>query len=179
MASEYELGLARPADAPGVAALFSTSWTSPFTRLQFGRVPSATLAQSMAPRIVQRMEKPHAAFVVARERAGGQVVAVAQWKLPSDEDAGGQGQGEGESEGEREERRRFEDEAYRNGLPEASNKDLIMDFSTGLRELRERVLERRRHYREFVLFSLCRVLVRVCPGLTLWGVSAGEPGYAS
>ena len=167
MASEYELGLARPADAPGVAALFSTSWTSPFTRLQFGRVPSATLAQGMAPRIVQRMEKPHAAFVVARERAGGQVVAVAQWKLPSDEDAGGQG--EGESEREREERRRFEDEAYRNGLPEASNKDLIMDFSTGLRELRERVLERRRHYREF-----CALFLPPCAGPSVsWAYVVG------
>ncbi|KAF2654936.1 hypothetical protein K491DRAFT_716701 [Lophiostoma macrostomum CBS 122681] len=51
-----------------------------------------------------------------------------------------------ETSEEQEDRQYFEDELYRSQLPDSSNKDLIMDFRSGLRHMRARVVGRRRHY---------------------------------
>lgn len=145
MASEYTLCEASPADAKAIASLFSLSWTSPFTRLQFSDVDPPTLAADMAPRIEQHMVKPNIRFIVMRDHETQEVIAVAQWSFPSEEDP----EQRKETAEEKAERDKFNDEVYRNKLPEKSNKDLIMEFTVGLRTLRKGVLKGRKHYRTY------------------------------
>ncbi|KAF2799267.1 acyl-CoA N-acyltransferase [Melanomma pulvis-pyrius CBS 109.77] len=144
MSSDYVLSKALLSDAEAIASLFALSWTSPFTQLQFGNVDPSSLAASMAPRIKQHMEKPGINFIVARHPQTQKVVAVAQWNLPmnNDEEKGKRV----ETAAEKEERQQFEDEAYRKRLPETSNKDLILEFTAGLRSLKEELLQGRYHY---------------------------------
>ncbi|KAF2709220.1 acyl-CoA N-acyltransferase, partial [Pleomassaria siparia CBS 279.74] len=138
MSSEYAISKASPEDASAIASLFAMSWTSPFTQLQFGDIEPATLAASMAPRIVAHMGNPDITFTVARSSETKEVVAVAQWTLPSNSDD--ERSGNPETDEEKEERQEFEDEAYRRNLPKASNKELIMFCLRRMREVREETL---------------------------------------
>lgn len=139
MATEFEITEARPADAEAIASLFAVSWVSPFTRLQWGQIePSA-----MVPRIAARMVKEGSRFLVARSRGTGKVVAVAQWTMPVQPEVNNE---KSEPEEDRKERQQFEDEVYKRNLPEHSNKDLVMAFTLGLRQLREETLQTRRHF---------------------------------
>ncbi|ORX97101.1 acyl-CoA N-acyltransferase [Clohesyomyces aquaticus] len=144
MTSEYSIAEAAPSDADAIATLFSQTWTSPFTILQFGQMNPSSLAEAMAPRILEQMSKPHSKFLVARKSNNGQVIAVAQWSVPVNNGDGGTA--DNETPEQRDDRQRFEDETYRNKLPENSNKDLIMEFTAGLRQLRHQVLGRKKHY---------------------------------
>jgi ribosomal protein S18 acetylase RimI-like enzyme len=140
MSHNWPLSEAVHADSIGIASLFALSWTSPFSRLQFGQVDPLALGTAMVPRIAQQMKLPNILFVVIRNPNAGEVVAVAQWTLPSDDSA------TKETEEEEDERQILEDELYRKNLPEHSNKDLIMEFTTGLRTLRKRLLQGQKHY---------------------------------
>lgn len=142
MATNFEIAEARPVDTEAIASLFALSWVSPFTRLQFGQIEPAQLAATMMPRIAAQLLKESSRFVAARSRETGKVAAVAQWTIPVDTEATLANE---ESEEDREERQQFEDEAYRHNLPESSNKDLIMTFTLGLRQLREETLQGRKH----------------------------------
>lgn len=142
MASRYVLSEAIPSDAYAIAALFALSWTSPFTQLQFGNVGTKSLSAAMAPQIADHMQNPNISFVVVRNLEAQQVVSVAQWTVSRiDDDKETE-----ESDEEKEERQHVEDELYRKKLPEHSNKDLVMEFTVGLRELRERALGGRQTY---------------------------------
>ncbi|KAF1952570.1 hypothetical protein CC80DRAFT_527831 [Byssothecium circinans] len=134
--SPYTLHLATPPSAPAIAAVLAQSWTSPFTHLQFGRIDALSLAAAMTPRIESKLETSTTSRTVSK------IVAVAQWTLPAREPA----RDDQETPEEREERQRLEDEMYRNSLPEGSNKDLVMEFTLGLRELRAETLKGRPHY---------------------------------
>lgn len=139
MATEFEITEARPEDAEAIASLFAISWVSPFTRLQWGHIePSA-----MVPRIAARMVREGSKFLVVRNRGAGKVIAVAQWTMPV---LPGTNAETVESEEDRKERQQFEDEVYRRNLPENSNKDLIMTFTRGLRQLREETLQGKPHF---------------------------------
>lgn len=142
MVPDFYIEEAIPADAVTLASLFALSWDSPFTRLQFGSVDPAQLTASVAPRIAERMVKANSKFIVARSQETGEVAAVAQWKVPTEEPASAVE----ETKEDREHRQQFEDEAYRRNLPDSSNKDLIMAFTLGLRHLREETLQGRRHF---------------------------------
>lgn len=146
MASPYSLSEAYLSDASAIANLFALSWTSPFTQLQFGHVEPAALAAAMAPQIAEHMQKPNIAFIVARHSDTQEVVSVAQWSAPVDGDDGEQ-EKEDETAEDKEERQHLADETYRNKLPKNSNKDLIMEFTIGLRKLRERTLGNKKRYR--------------------------------
>jgi ribosomal protein S18 acetylase RimI-like enzyme len=137
MATEFEIAEARPADAETIASLFALSWNSPFTRLQWGQIEPF----AMTPRIAARMAKEGSKFLVARSRGTGEIVAVAQWSMPANVENENV-----ELEEDRKERQQFEDEVYMRNLPENSNKDLIMTFTLGLRQLREETLQGRRHF---------------------------------
>lgn len=140
--SAYALLPATPDDAEAIARLFALSWQSPFTQLQFGKMSTDVLASAMAPRIVESMSKAGSEYVLMRAE-DGTVAAVAQWSVPvqSTEDSK-----KDESPEEKAERLRKWDERYRGNLPESSNKDLIMEFTAGLRELRDDVLQGREHF---------------------------------
>lgn len=139
---EYTLCEATPADAYAIAHIFALSWKSPFAQLQFGNPDPADLAAAMVPRIKEQiLIKSHTRFVVIRDTAG-EVVAVAQWTIPVSDDE----ERMHETEEDRAEREHFEDEAYRKALPETSNKDLVMEFTVGLRWLRARVLQGNKHF---------------------------------
>lgn len=126
-----------------IASLFALSWISPFTRLQFGQIEPAQLAATMVPRITTQIVDGRSKFIVARNQETGGVAAVAQWTLPADTDANLANE---ESRKDCDERQQFEDESYRHSLPESSNKDLIMAFTLGLRQLREETLQGRKHF---------------------------------
>lgn len=143
MAISFEISEARSTDAEAIASLFALSWVSPFTRLQFGSIDPGQLALTMVPRIAAQMEVVGSKFVVARNQETDDVIAVAQWTLPVDAKANSS---HGEPEEDRRERQEFEDEAYMQNLPERSNKNLIMAFTRGLRQLREETLQARRHF---------------------------------
>lgn len=81
-------------------------------------------------------------FMVVRDPTNQEAVAVAQWTLPAAEDV----VQDMESADEKKERQQFEDEAFRKSLPENSNRELVVEFTVGLRELRQRVLQGRRHF---------------------------------
>ncbi|PSN61014.1 acyl-CoA N-acyltransferase [Corynespora cassiicola Philippines] len=144
MSPSYTLCDAEPSDSGDIAHLFALSWTSGFTQLQFGNIDPPILAAEMTPRIAEHMEKPQIRYLVMRNPKTQKAVAVAQWRLPStdEEDEAEQ------STAEKEERQNFEDEAYRNKLPEKSNKDLIMEFTLGLRRLRDRTIKGQKHWHQ-------------------------------
>jgi len=136
MATEFDITQARPADAEAIASLFALSWASPFTRLQWGQIEPS----GMEPRIAARMIKEGSKFLMARSRGTGEIVAVAQWTMPVMPGANNEN---AEPEDVRKERQQFEDEVYKRDLPENSNKDLVMAFTLGLRQLREETLQGR------------------------------------
>lgn len=136
MASQYSLGPAKPSDAEQIASLFALSWTSPFTKLQFGEVDIDDLTKNMAPRIKESMMKPQSAYVVLRD-TNSRVTSVAQWSLPPEDD----------SPEQTAEEEKAEDEAYRAKLPQGFNVPLIMDFKVQLRDLRKKVIKGRKHFR--------------------------------
>jgi ribosomal protein S18 acetylase RimI-like enzyme len=143
MSRDWPLVEAEAADAEGIASLFAQSWRSPFSRLQFAMADSDldTLSAALAPRIAQQMRLTAVSFVVVRNPATKEVVAVAQWTLPAEDPGLTQ-----ESPDDQDERQALEDEVFRKNLPANSNKELIMDFTTGLRDLRNRILQGQRHY---------------------------------
>jgi hypothetical protein len=149
--STYNLAPASPADGPAIATIYSKSWVSPFTQLKFGHASPSTLAAIMTPRVTQQIAQGHTKWFVMRcvsPSGAEEVAAVANWEVPDnkEENIGGGGKKEEETEVDREEREQFEDEVYRNALPEGFNKDLIMEFNVGLRTLRRRVLKGRKCY---------------------------------
>jgi hypothetical protein len=101
----------------------------------------------MAPRITSQISDPGSRreYVVARHIETQELVSVAQWSTPS-KDSEAENQGLNETAEEKEDREHFEDEMYRSQLPSSSNKNLIMDFRRGVRDMRARVLGDRRHY---------------------------------
>ncbi|KAJ4394986.1 hypothetical protein N0V91_011133 [Didymella pomorum] len=139
MATEFEITEAKPGDAEAIASLFALSWVSPFTRLQWGHIEPSL----MVPRVSARMMTEGSRFLVTRSRGTGEVVAVAQWTMPVMPGADVENS---ESEDDRKERQQFEDEVYQRNLPENSNKDLVMAFTLGLRQLREETLRGRPHF---------------------------------
>jgi ribosomal protein S18 acetylase RimI-like enzyme len=141
MSRDWHIVEATAADAEGIASLFALSWRSPFSRLQFGDGDLATLTAGMGPRIAQQMELPNVSFVVVRNPATQEVVAVAQWTLPMEDQDMGQ-----ETQDDQDERQALEDEVYRKNLPANSNKNLIMDFTAGLRDVRCRILQGQKHF---------------------------------
>ena len=134
---------ALPSDAGAIAAILALSWTSPFSQLQFGYMDPHALAAAITPRIAQQIADTSMLFHVARRRETQDVVSMAQWTVPSDAPDAAM---EEESAGQREERQEFEDEVYYNSLPEDCNKPLVMEFTVGLRSLRDRVLCGRKHF---------------------------------
>jgi ribosomal protein S18 acetylase RimI-like enzyme len=142
MALNYTVSEARASDAGAIASLLAQSWTSPFSQLQFRLIDPQALAAAMTPRIAQQIANTDMLFIVARKSDTEEVASVAQWTVPTE---ASQMIIEGTPE-EIEERQKFEDEVYYNSLPDSSNKGLIMEFTIGLRNLRERVLQGRRHF---------------------------------
>ncbi|KAF2493301.1 acyl-CoA N-acyltransferase [Lophium mytilinum] len=139
-----ELLEAVPADSEAIALLFALSWTSPFTRLQFGNVDTDELARDMAPRIADHIKKPGMKFIVTKDQGSGEIASVAQWSVPLD-DRPDEPEVKEAAEDETE-RQELEDEAYRKKLPENSNKDLIMEFTLGTRKLRKDALGEQKCY---------------------------------
>jgi hypothetical protein len=144
-----ELRDAGPADSEAIARLFALSWTSPFTRLQFGNVDTESLAGAMAPRIAEHMTKPGARYIVLEDQEKGKIVSVAQWSFLLDDEVSDEARRNPEEDSERQE---MADEIYRKKLPENSNKDLIMEFTIGLRQLRKEALGDRKHYCTHMIF---------------------------
>ncbi|KAF2264643.1 acyl-CoA N-acyltransferase [Lojkania enalia] len=142
MSSPYVLTEAEATDAYAIASLFALSWNLPFAQLQFGNVDAFTLAQSLAPNIAEQMKHKYVKYVVIRRSDTQEVVSAAQWALPVYDNLCQVY----ETSKDREEREQFEDEIYRNKLPEGSNKDLIMEFGIGQRKLREQALRGATHY---------------------------------
>jgi ribosomal protein S18 acetylase RimI-like enzyme len=142
MTLNYTFSEARASDAGAIASLFAQSWTSPFSQLQFGQVEPHTLAVAMTPRIVEQIANTDMLFIVARKSGTEEVVSVAQWTIPT---AVSRTVVQVALE-EFEERQIFEDEVYYNSLPDSSNRNLIMEFTIGLRNLREQSLYGRRHF---------------------------------
>jgi GNAT superfamily N-acetyltransferase len=136
------LCLASSADSTAIATLFALSWTSPFMRLQLGHVDYATLITAMGSRIASQIQESSTLFSVIRDPATQKAVAVAQWTAPVE----GQAAANEESRAEQDERQAFDDEAHRKRLLKNSNRDLVMEFNVGLRTLRQRVLQGRKHY---------------------------------
>jgi hypothetical protein len=148
MSASYILSEATLDDAHAIASIFAQSWVSPFSLLQYGHVDTSAFATAIAPRIKDQIGKSHMRFIVMRyhdtEKAGEQgIAAVAHWELPHKEEIGTRD----ESAEDKAEREAFEDEVYRNRLPETSNKDLVMEFTVALRRLREQVLDGQKYYR--------------------------------
>jgi ribosomal protein S18 acetylase RimI-like enzyme len=141
MSHDWPITQATDADSAGIALLFAISWRSPFSRLQFGDVDPLVLSAAMAPRIRQQMELRHVSFMVVRSPVTQQVVAVAQWTIPVEEAVATE-----EAQEEDPEQQIMDDEVYRKRLPEYSNKDLIMDFTIGLRRLRRQLLHDQKYY---------------------------------
>ncbi|KAF2830678.1 hypothetical protein CC86DRAFT_378940 [Ophiobolus disseminans] len=127
-------------DSAAIASLLALSWTSPISRLQYGHVDPAALIVAMTSRIAQQMALRNVKFIIIRDPHTQEVVSVAQWTLPD------QSTSTTETQEEHIERQTFEDELYRSNLPTNSNKDLVMEFTVGLRALKQRVLQGRKHY---------------------------------
>lgn len=142
MSLEWDILDATATDSTVIAFLFAQSWTSPFSQLQFGRIDPSTLATAMASQIEQQIKNPSSRFLVARHSETRQIAAVAQWAVHL-EDIGA---GMLETQQEIDERQRFDDELLRSKLPESSNHALIMEFTVGMRELRQQILQGRKHY---------------------------------
>jgi ribosomal protein S18 acetylase RimI-like enzyme len=88
------------------------------------------------------MKSPGSRFLVARNSDSQQVAAVAQWAVHIDDTEADML----ETQQDRDERQRFEDELLLSKLPESSNRALIMEFTVGTRELRQKILQGRKHY---------------------------------
>lgn len=153
MSHIYTSQRALTSDAHAISLLFALSWQSPFSRLQFGDVDPDALANAMTSRIARQIEENSMLFMVARDVRNGHVVSVAQWTVPASpattpehiQHARERAQTLQEEE-DREEREAFEDEVYFNSLPSTSNRALIMEFTRGLRNLRQRILQGQPHF---------------------------------
>jgi ribosomal protein S18 acetylase RimI-like enzyme len=141
MTLDWTLEEARPSDAEAIASLFALSWASPFSQLQFGDIDPSVLVSTMTPRIAQQITESKMCFVVARHNDTQQVISVAQWTVPDDKPSTSEESAEDISE-----RQRFADEIFYNSLPDSCNKALVMEFTTGLRNLRQQVLQGRSHF---------------------------------
>jgi ribosomal protein S18 acetylase RimI-like enzyme len=142
MSRDWPVSQAVEADAPGMASLFVSAWVSPFSRLQLGDIDHNESATAMATRIAKVLkEKQDATYTVIRNPNTKEVVAVAGWTLPTDESAEDR-----ESPEEQEERHALETELYIKSMPKPSNKDLIFEFMTGLRRLRNQILQGEKYY---------------------------------
>jgi len=140
MSREWPISKATEKDAEGIASLLVESWADPFSRLQLGNAESTDSAAAMAPRIARQMKAPDMEMFIIREPATGEIVAVTQWHLPKDVPVNN------ETQEERDERQALEDELYMKRLPERSNKELIIEFGAGLRNLREGFIGNEKHY---------------------------------
>jgi ribosomal protein S18 acetylase RimI-like enzyme len=110
--------------------------------LGIGDIDHNESAVSMAIRIAKVLkDKPDAAYTVIRNPNTQEVVAVAGWTLPTDEEDAHQ-----ETPEEQEERQALDTELYIKSMPPPSNKDLILEFMTGLRRLRTQILQGEKHY---------------------------------
>jgi ribosomal protein S18 acetylase RimI-like enzyme len=138
MVLNWTISGALASDADAIASLFVLSWTSTFSQLQFGHVEPQTLAAAMAPRIAQQIIESNMLFNVARTTDTAEVLAIAQWTVPTHVPQ--------EPPDDKEERLQFEDEIFYGSLPENGSKGLIMEFTVGLRSLREQVLQGRSHF---------------------------------
>lgn len=141
MSHDWPVAQASEADAAGIASLFVSSWVSPFSRLQLGDIDPTESAADMATRIARALEKQDGTYSIVRNPDTKEVVAVAQWVLPTDETAK-----DPETPEEQEERKALETELYVKSMPESRNKDLILEFINGLRRLRVRLLQGERFY---------------------------------
>jgi ribosomal protein S18 acetylase RimI-like enzyme len=142
MSRDWPVSQAVEADALGMASLFVSAWVSPFSRLQLGDIDPNESTAAMAIRITKVLnEKPEAAYTVIRNPDTKEVVAVAGWTLPTDEEAEDQ-----ETPEDQEERQALETELYIKSMPPPSNKALILEFMTGLRRLRTQILQGEKHY---------------------------------
>ncbi|KAI8935409.1 hypothetical protein NX059_007989 [Plenodomus lindquistii] len=138
MKSTWALSKAKSTDAGSIASLLAQSWTSPFTRLQFGNVGPVALATAMSPAIAQQIQQQSQTFfVVARDSESSRITAVVQYSITIPDTLPTPYQTVEETE----ELLEFEDEAYRHCLPEDSNKDVIMEFTRSSRDLKHRVLQ--------------------------------------
>jgi GNAT superfamily N-acetyltransferase len=151
MAPTYNLSEALPSDAYKIASLFSLSWKSPLSRLQFGDVEPDALATAMTSRIAQQIEEKSMLFMIACEADTREVASVAQWTAPTCTSTKDAEQQDRETEtaqqrADREERETFDDEIYFNSLPPSSNRALILEFTAGLRRLRQRILGSEPHF---------------------------------
>jgi ribosomal protein S18 acetylase RimI-like enzyme len=142
MSRDWPVSQAVEADAPGMASLFVSAWVSPFSQLQLGDIDPNESATAMATRIRKVLkEQQDSVYTVIRNPDTKEVVAVAGWTLPTDEEAEDQ-----ESPEDREERQMFETELYLKSMPEPSNTNLIREFMTGLRRLKTQILQGSKHY---------------------------------
>jgi ribosomal protein S18 acetylase RimI-like enzyme len=142
MSFHWPLNEAVATDAEGIAALFAQSWRSSFAQLQFRDLDPRTLSAALSPQIAQQMKLAGVSFVVVRKPDTKEVVAVAQWTLPEKDQGMTQ-----ETPDDEDERQALEDEVFRKSLPANSNKDLIMDFTKGVRDVRNGILQGQRHFR--------------------------------
>jgi len=151
MPPPYAISNALPSDASAISSLFALSWQSPFSRLQFRNVEPRDLAKAMTPRIAQQIAEKRMLFMVAREEESEDIVSVAQWSVPPSipvghgEESREETETESERE-EREERETFDEEIYLNSLPASCNTALILELTTRLRVLRERILQGAPHF---------------------------------
>ncbi|OCL15184.1 hypothetical protein AOQ84DRAFT_435166 [Glonium stellatum] len=90
------------------------------------------LTDAMTPHIAKRIAKHNGCFTTMRDRESEEVVSVAQWAIPAENDP--EGAAKMETAQEAEERQELEDEAHRKSLPEKPKKDFIME-STVLENL--------------------------------------------
>ncbi|KAH7093120.1 hypothetical protein FB567DRAFT_432971 [Paraphoma chrysanthemicola] len=141
MDSAWPVAEALPTDSNAIASLLALSWTSPFAILQFGHLEHSALVAIIAPRIADQSRLRSINFDIIRHPDTQEVLSVAQWSShPAELHC------PYEDLEEAEERQSFEDEIYRKTLPKGCNKNLIMNFTVGLRDLRRRVLHNRKHY---------------------------------
>lgn len=138
----YTLGPAEVSDAHAIATLFSRSWTSPFTRLQFGYVDSPALAASMAPQIASQIDSSTTTLYTVMRSGSHEIGAVAQWTVPSLASESP----ENETADEKREREKRRDEQYLSELPAGANKLLVYEFMLSLRMLRHETLQSRPHF---------------------------------
>jgi ribosomal protein S18 acetylase RimI-like enzyme len=138
----WDISDAKAADAAIIAELFAQSWTSTFSKLQFGHVDPPLLAAAMASRIAEQMNTSSSQFLVARHRDTHRIAAVAQWAV----DIKDREKDMPETQQDSDERQRFHNELLCRQLPESSNRALIMEFTIGMRGLRQHVLQGRKHF---------------------------------
>jgi GNAT superfamily N-acetyltransferase len=164
---KYTLHPAIPSNAPQISSLFAQSWTSPFTRLQFGTLDTATLATSLAGPIESTISKYKSTncrtrYIVMQatkqgatgeEEGESEVVAVAQWSLSRPQGSNpGPGDASRHQEEERERDKEDEmddDDAFLLSLPAQANRPLVLEFRRALRALCKRIT----HQKPFFLLE--------------------------